>query len=104
MSIKGNAAFGEVKIRTKKGAKAEKDLAVTSIQLSNQMQKLTPLERQQYIQSINQQRYMSIMIQHLGNEANGDAVPSANDQSDILLVDSTGKHSHVEQYVRHSSR
>lgn len=44
------------------------------------------------------------MIQHLGNEAKGDSVPSANDKSDILLIDSTSKHSHIEQYVRHSSR
>jgi len=47
---------------------------------------------------------MSIMIQHLGNEAKADSIPSANDRSDILLIDSTGKHSHLEQYVRHSSR
>ena len=49
MPIQSNAAFGQVKIRTKKGAKAENDLATSSKQLSSQMKKLTPLERQQYI-------------------------------------------------------
>jgi hypothetical protein len=49
MPIQSNAAFGQVKIRTKKGAQAEKDLAASTQQLSHQMKKLTPMERQQYI-------------------------------------------------------